>query len=37
MYWAHEGRPPSVRQLAGSFRDFMEEFLAYPEFERRPT
>lgn len=33
MYWAHEGRPPSVRQLAGSFGEFMEEFLAYPEFK----
>lgn len=32
MYWAHEGRPPSVRQLAGSFGEFMEEFLAYPAF-----
>lgn len=32
MYWAHEGRPPSVRQLAGSFGEFMEEFLEYPAF-----
>jgi hypothetical protein len=34
MYWAHEGRPPSVRQLAGSFGEFMEGFLAYPAFRQ---
>ena len=34
MYWAHEGRPPSVRQLAGSFGEFMEGFLAYPAFSQ---
>lgn len=34
MYWAHEARPPSVRQLAGSFGEFMEGFLAYPAFRR---
>jgi hypothetical protein len=34
MYWAHEGRPPSVRQLASSFGEFMEEFLAYPAFRQ---
>jgi SMI1 / KNR4 family (SUKH-1) len=34
MYWAHEGRPPSVRQLAASFGAFMEEFLAYPVFRQ---
>jgi hypothetical protein len=34
MYWAHEGRPPSVRQLAGSFGEFMEGFLAYPGFRQ---
>jgi SMI1 / KNR4 family (SUKH-1) len=32
MYWAHEDRPPSVRRLADSFTEFMEEFLMYPEF-----
>jgi hypothetical protein len=34
MYWAHEGRPPSVRQLAGSFGEFMDGFLAYPAFSQ---
>jgi len=29
MYWAHEGRPPSVRRLAGSFHEFIESFLDY--------
>ena len=29
MYWAHEGRPPSVRKLASSFGEFMEGFLEY--------
>jgi hypothetical protein len=33
MYWAHEDRPPSVRQLASSFSGFMEGFLEYPAFE----
>jgi hypothetical protein len=33
-YWAHEGRPPSVRLLAESFAEFMEAFLAYPAFEQ---
>ncbi len=32
MYWAHEGRPPSVRQLAANFGQFMEEFLEYSAF-----
>lgn len=32
MYWAHEARPPSVRQLASSFGEFLEGFLAYPAF-----
>jgi hypothetical protein len=32
MYWAHEGRPPSVRQLAAGFVEFMEGFLDYPTF-----
>jgi len=34
MYWAHESRPPSVRQLAASFKEFMETFLEYPEFNQ---
>jgi hypothetical protein len=34
MYWAHEDRPPSVRQLAESFGEFMEGFLEYPAFEQ---
>jgi hypothetical protein len=34
MYWAHEGRPPSVRPLASSFGEFMDEFLTYPAFRR---
>lgn len=34
MYWAHEGRPPSVRQIAGSFEQFMEAFLGYPAFSQ---
>jgi hypothetical protein len=33
MYWAHEARPPSVRQLADSFGAFMEGFLSYPAFK----
>jgi hypothetical protein len=33
MYWAHDARPPSVRQLAGSFGEFMEGFLSYPAFK----
>ena len=32
MYWAHEGRPPSVRRLAASFTEFMEDCLPYPAF-----
>lgn len=32
MYWAHEGRPPSVRKLADTFAEFIETFLEYPEF-----
>jgi hypothetical protein len=35
MYWAHNDRPPSVRQLATSFAAFMEEFLEYPAFSAR--
>lgn len=31
-YWAHEARPPSVMQIAKSFSDLMDGFLAYPEF-----
>jgi hypothetical protein len=34
MYWAHEGRPPSVRKLADSFGEFMEGFLLYPALIR---
>jgi hypothetical protein len=34
MYWAHEGRPPSVRKLADGFAEFMEAFLEYPEFRQ---
>jgi hypothetical protein len=34
MYWAHEGRPPSVRKLADSFGEFMQGFLEYPEFNQ---
>lgn len=33
MYWAHEGRPPSVRKVADSFTQFMEECLSYPAFQ----
>jgi hypothetical protein len=33
MYWAHAKKPPSVRKLASSFGDFMEEFLEYSSFE----
>jgi hypothetical protein len=33
MYWAHEGRPPSVRKLADSFAQFMEECLLYPALQ----
>lgn len=32
LYWAHEASPPSVRQLAASFCEFMNGFLEYPEF-----
>lgn len=32
MYWALERRPPSVRQLAGRFAEFMDSFLEYPAF-----
>jgi hypothetical protein len=35
MYWAHEGRPPSVRQLASSFSDFMEALFDYRSFADR--
>jgi hypothetical protein len=34
MYWAHEGRPPSVRKLADTFAEFIETFLEYPEFRQ---
>jgi hypothetical protein len=32
VYYAHEDSPPSVRLLAPSFGDFMEEFLQYEAF-----
>jgi hypothetical protein len=32
MYWAHDGRPPSVRQFTSNFGEFMEEFLTYAAF-----
>ena len=31
MYYAHESSPPSVRQIAGSFREWLEQCLdAFP-------
>lgn len=33
MYWAHEGRPPSVRKVADSFAQFMDECLSYSAFQ----
>jgi len=33
MYYAHEERPPSVRQLATGFQDFLEGLLDYPMFK----
>jgi hypothetical protein len=32
VYYAHEERPPLVRQIASSFGEFMEGFLEYPAF-----
>lgn len=32
MYYAHETSPPSVRELAPTFRAWLEQFLEYPEF-----
>jgi hypothetical protein len=32
VYYAHEARPPSVRLLAPSFGEFVEEFLQYKAF-----
>lgn len=33
MYYAHEASPPSVRQIAANFREWIEGFLDYPEFQ----
>ena len=33
MYYAHDSYDPRTRQLAGSFRQFMEEFFFdYPDY-----
>ncbi|MBV9863954.1 MAG: SMI1/KNR4 family protein [Abitibacteriaceae bacterium] len=32
MYYAHEDNPPSVRKLADSFAQWMDEFLDYKEW-----
>jgi hypothetical protein len=32
LYYAHEGRPPSVRRLADAFPEFLSAFLDYPAF-----
>ena len=32
VYYSHESRPPSVRVLATSFAEFMEQFLEYEAF-----
>lgn len=32
MYYSHEDNPPSVRKLADSFEQFLQEFLDYPEW-----
>jgi hypothetical protein len=34
MYYAHSSRPPTVRRLASSFREFVEEFLQYEAFKQ---
>lgn len=34
VYYSHDARPPSVRRLASSFSEFMEEFLEYEAFEQ---
>lgn len=33
VYYSHDARPPSVRRIAASFTDFMEEFLQYEAFQ----
>lgn len=33
VYYAHEGSPPSVRRVAGSFAEFLEICLTYPEWD----
>ena len=32
MYYAHEGNPPSVRELAPDFRSFVEEVMVHAAF-----
>ena len=34
VYYAHDARPPSIRRIAASFTDFMEEFLQYEVFQK---
>lgn len=34
VYYALDDRPPSVRRIAASFTDFMEEFLQYEAFQK---
>lgn len=34
VYYAHAARPASVRPLAASFTEFMEQFLQYEAFQR---
>lgn len=34
MYYAHSGRPPTVRRLASSFREVLDEFLEYDAFKQ---
>lgn len=33
MYYAHEARPPSVRQVAATFPEFLSSFLDHPNFD----
>lgn len=32
-YYAHEGNPPTVRKIADSFEQWLNEFGSYPEFK----
>lgn len=32
VYYSHDSRPPSIRVLANSFSEFMEQFLEYDAF-----